>query len=493
MRRRMPMLGGEDMGTRTPVYPAPQRFPFDVEFQKSLLRTLCEDDGFAHAIAKHLKPSFFENEVLAWAYAACQAHAVAYGGFPGLRTLVQKVQQLESKYRPVYEATLEQVATASLQDNAWMRDAVLDFAKRNVFVRAYQDSRILYNSGQVDQAYDLLMGELEEIRRTTWEPVDRSFYFEELPRRQNRRMNNDPWAQAISTGMPWLDEVLDGGLSLGELGIWIGDAKGGKSAMLVNMGVAATRYQLRNTLHVVFEGARSQVENRYDSVFMDEWYTKVKRGDIDSEKYAQTWEQFQKMRRTLVIRAFTEEWSYTIEDIHNEMKELWRQWGWRPDLIIIDYGDLLNGRARYYVSETAKQKDAFRDIKSLANRGYAIWSASQARRPEKGAEDRAHWLYSREIADCYEKVRIADFLGSLNSTRLEREHYVLRLLAEHYRDNEAGKRIAVYCNFGKMQILQRDGVTSPSMPDLLVTPPLGYGQGQQSQSQQVPQQQQAFG
>ena len=43
-------------------------FPFGVDFQKALLRLLTEDQNLLVALSKYLKPSYFENEVLAWIF-----------------------------------------------------------------------------------------------------------------------------------------------------------------------------------------------------------------------------------------------------------------------------------------------------------------------------------------------------------------------------------------------------------------------------------------
>jgi hypothetical protein len=472
--------------TRQPVTDrGPQKLPFGTDFQMALVRHLCEDGGFAHIVADYLEPEHFETEVLAWAVAHGQRHRAQYGSWPGFNVLRNQVRHLDLKLRPMYEAVLEQVAQAPLRDLSWMKNQVIDFIKRSIFVRSFHESRQLYNSGKVIAAYDLMMERMERVHKTAWESVERSWYFEELPMRQNRRMQEDPWAISISTGLPWLDEILDGGLALGEAGCWVGYSKTGKSIMLNAMGIGSTRMR-RNTLHCIFEGHLRMFENRYDAAFLEEWYRVVKHGNVDAEKYAQTWAYFQEMRGSLVIRAFTEDWDYSVVDVHNEIKTLERQYNWRPETVILDYGDLLRGRASHYANETEKQRAAFRDIKSLANRGYAVWTASQAQRPKEGAEDRPHWIYSRMIADCYDIIRVLDFIGSVNCTNLEKQNNVLRLLAELYRDDEAGRRIAVRCIYGQMIVRQEDGLVSPSMPDLEQQAALGYTQQQQKPA--VPQQ-----
>jgi hypothetical protein len=129
-------------------------------------------------------------------------------------------------------------------------------------------------------------------------------------------------------------------------------------------------------------------------------------------------------------------------------------------MIIVDYGDLLEGRDGKYKSTYESQKSVFRDLKSLANREYAVWTASQAVRPNEKDENDMTPLKAREIADCYEKVRIADFVGSINQTPGERAEQKMRLWADIYRDAPIGtKPIPVWDNRETMTL--REGLPPP--------------------------------
>lgn len=461
------------MVERTPIPQPTERFPFDVSFQMSLLRLLCEDDGFAHALGKYLQPYYFEHEVLAWAYSYAQRHIEQYGAMPSLAVLLQKTRMMDPRVAPVYTATIEQTMFAPMHDEQWLRDTVLDFVKRNIFARTFSESRELYNTGKVSQAYDLMMGRMEELHSVTWEEADDGWLADEYGVREMRRGFEDPSENAIPTGFNWLDHILGGGLSLGELGIWIAYAKIGKTTMLVQHGKAAVRNSWIPTAHFVFEGSRRQVEDRYDASFSGEMYYKVKRGDTTADLYHKAFREYQLLKGRIVISGFTERWDYSVVDIHNKLKALRRSRGFMPKLLLVDYGDLLTGREKRYRSEYEKQKAAFRDLKSLANRGYALWTGSQAQRPEKGKEEQAHLVKSRQIADAYDKIRVADFIGSINQTLDEKEAHVLRLYAELYRDAPADRWLPVEADLDRMIIQQKEGVTSPAMSGN-ADPQLGY-------------------
>lgn len=441
----------------------PGRFPFGTEFQASLFRLLLEDGAFAHAVQEYLEPAYFEAEPLAWAWATCQRYREQYGAMPSLRMLLEQTRALDSRIAPLYTATLLTVGQASLKDEAWLRDQVLEFVRRNVFVRAFRESKDLYNAGKVAEAYDHMMEQMDRIRTTTLEQVDREWVCANLPARQSYRLGADGRGDTITTGLRWLDKILEGGLHLGELGIWIAAPKSGKTTMLVQHGVAGVRSAFKNVLHCVFEGSRRQVVNRYDAAFSEELYAQVKVGDIHDRKYAELLAEYQVLSQKLVVRAFTERWDYSVVDVHEEIRALKREHGWEPQLVIIDYGDLLRGREKHYNSETEKQRAAFRDIKSLANRGYAVWSATQSQRPKPGEENKPGWIRSQNVADCYDKIRVSDFGGSINHTLEERTLKIARLLAEYYRDSEAEQTTVVRADFARMLIREEPGLVSPVM------------------------------
>ncbi len=457
------------------------RFPFGAEFQRQLLRLLVEDSASSEVLAGHIEPHYFEDPALSWAWRYCRDHAEKFGAFPSLGVLLHEARgAVPPEEWAAYEMTLLQVREEGVRDEAWLKEEVIDFVRRNVFTRAFHECRGLYNDGKAPEAYDLMMVRLEELQRAVWEVRDQSFFFEDFSKREIRRTLHDYDQDAIPSGFPWLDKVLDGGLSIGDFGIWVAYAKIGKTALLVNLGKAATSVAMRHTAHFVFEDTKQKVETRYDSCFLDELYNRVKRGLGDLEKYERVRRTYALLRGRLVVRGFTDGWDYTILDIDRALKELKKVHGWTPELIIVDYGDLLGGREKHYRSEHAKQKAAFQDLKTLAKRGYALWTASQAQRPKEGAEDKAHLLMARSISDCWDKVKIADFVGSINQTRAEKGQRIMRLYAEMYRDNAADVVGTVRADLAKMQIRHEDGLVSVDAPTVGTTPALGYKPRQQT-------------
>jgi replicative DNA helicase len=453
------------------------QFPFGVSFQKTLVRLLCEDPNFASAVLSYLASQFFENDALSWAFERILAYHAKYDAIPPLPVLLDESRRVDSSVAQIYQATLEEVRIADLTAEQWLRDQVLEFIRRNVFVKAFRDSREQYNQGDFQAAYDTMMEAVDRISNVQIQAVDREFFFEAFSQRQAKRLSGDAKEDPVPTGIFDLDKILNGGLSRGELGIWVAYPKRGKSTLLVNHGVQAIRRANVNVLHLIYEGKRQMASDRYDAIFAQEQYWQIRRGDMSEERVRALQYEYGMYRQKLVIRGFTEHWDYSVESIHEEIRGLQRQFGWEPALVIIDYGDLLKGRGKYRDSFES-QRTVYRDIKTLANRGYAIWTASQAQRPSGDVDMSSEILKSRRVADCYDKVRVADFLGTINQTLEERKARQMRLFAELYRDNEADKVISVKADFAKMTI---SSVVDPS-EGIILNPvhapiPLGYKSG----------------
>lgn len=470
-----------------PMAAANVTLPLSVEFQGMLLKLLLTDREFGHALEKYVEPSHFQNHVHQWAWSNARAYKTQFWGFPTCSYLISMALQLPPETRDLFCSTMVQVKDALVTDEAAVRAMVLEFVKRNVFRQAYLDSRDLYNANKFDAAYDLMKERLNTLESVSFAPVRRGWLAEGFVDRHITRQDpNSVQNTGIPTGIPDVDAVLEGGLHVGELGIWIAYPKAGKSVLLVNLGLNAVRLSYRKVLHCVLEGNLEYIQNRYDTLLSDSLYTDVKKGEVDATKYAQAVQEVQYLRGLCVIRDFSENWETNALHIDAELTDLKRQHGFSPDLICVDYVDLMRARTNQD-SETAHQKAATADLKTLAKRGHAVWTVSQVQRPKSDDfKDSQEVLTSAKVADAYAKIRIADFIGSINQTEQERSQLVMRLYAEMYRDGPANKTITINADFSKMRfgggtppvVASATGIPNP--PNVRALPahrtaPLGYG------------------
>jgi replicative DNA helicase len=455
-------------------------FRFDSEFQRKLVKLALEDDAFATQASKYITGEMFESDALRWVWTQMLRQR-EQGRSPTIMVMRDLLRDVPQVLQPRYRTMVVAIEHEVIREEAFIRSRLAEFIQRNIFVGAFAESKRLYNMGQVDQAVTLMQAETQRASTITFDAPDRAFFFSELADRQRRRRREREhnFDYTFATGISRLDNLLDGGLSIGEMGTWIADSKGGKSLFLVHLGVYPLRSMQKRVLMIVLEGSRKMVENRVESLLTGVPYKHVKQGAFDPFTYQKMIEEYRGLQDLLVIRAFTDAWNYNVSDIRAELSDLKHTRGWVPDLITVDYGDLLRSQQKG-VSEEQHQRDAFGDLKSLTtmDRGYAIWTASQARRPSIKKEDvKAAGEYdplttltkpvikARDVADSYNKIRRSDFIGSINQDQVDKQNHEARLWCDLYRDNEAGITITVKQDLSRMVFVDvldpRNRIDSP--------------------------------
>jgi KaiC/GvpD/RAD55 family RecA-like ATPase len=426
-----------------------------------MLRLMIEDEGFCILATQQLEGHYFENPALTWLYGRIRDHQVSYSRPPSFLALYEYLRDLDPTIAQQYQPVIVQLEQTPVTDPQFITDRIVDFVKRNLFVAGMEEARALYNKGATDDAFDFWMRRGEEINQVSLGAVDRGWFFLELPERQRRRQYQAAASHlhTFSTGIPDLDKILNGGLSLGELGIWIAKHKTGKSMLLAWLVFYAVRALRVPVLVTVHEGGREYWEDRLEASFAHTVTALVTRGELDPATHQRLVDEYRELSQLLVIRGYTKDegtWNATVGDIYAEVKDLRTRYGFRPKMIVCDYGDLLKSQFKAD-SETAHQTAAFKDLKSLSDKdqGYAVWTASQAQRlPARADRDPTYLIRAEQVADAIGKVRVADFYGSLNRTHDEERENRIRLFAEQYRKNQAGRVIELETDYGRSRFVK---------------------------------------
>jgi len=115
-----------------------------------------------------------------------------------------------------------------------------------------------------------------------------------------------------------------------------------------------------------------------------------------------------------------------------------------PDLLIIDYADLMHIDSAHLRVDTGK---IYKDLRGLAVQyGIAIVTASQANRAGEG--DGIRLLTRKNLAEDFSKVAIADNVITYNQTAAELERGLARLYVDKARNDRRGDIILLSQNYG---------------------------------------------
>jgi replicative DNA helicase len=199
-------------------------------------------------------------------------------------------------------------------------------------------------------------------------------YFIDWPERLKRRQleSNE---RIIPTGVTELDYIIGGGLKPKQIGIWMAPTSRGKSIALGHCGKRAVMSR-RKVLHYTLELSADEQSSRYDSSFSQIFFKDL----IDQEqdlsdklnKYGLVW------GNSLIIKEYPTKQA-SVSTLRSHVTQC-VSFGFEPDLVIVDYLDLLLPPARYKEKRDELTATA-EELRGLAiELNVPVWTATQAQR-----------------------------------------------------------------------------------------------------------------
>lgn len=241
------------------------------------------------------------------------------------------------------------------------------------------------------------------------------------------------YEEKVPTGLHHVDVALGGGLAAGELGVVLAPPNRGKSMLLVNIGVgAAGPVGHLNVLHFTHEMSERVVAKRYGARLV---FRFPKRDDV--VEYENELLDATKMLPGNIRIVHELAGVATIETLRSKVRQL-IDLGFRPDLIIDDYPDLL--APTYHKRQRRFELiQIFRDLRALGSEfGVPVWAATQTNRSAVSKEI----VTMADLAEAFEKAAIADVILALCQTAEEEANKLCRLYLAKVRDGKSKAMIS---------------------------------------------------
>jgi archaellum biogenesis ATPase FlaH len=289
----------------------------------------------------------------------------------------------------------------------WLMDEFENFSRHKGLERAILQSADLLEKGEYGPVEKLVKDAIQ-ISLNKDMGTD---YFED-PRARLEGLKNSNGQ--ISTGWPTIDKKLYGGFNRGELNIWCAGSGGGKSLFLANMGVNWAMAGL-NVLYLTFELSESLVAMRLDSMMTGITTRDIFRNLDDVELKVKT---IGKRSGSIQIKYMPS--GKNCNDIRAYLKEYQVKKGVKPDVILIDYLDLMMPLSVKVSPSDLFVKDKYvsEEIRNLAMETQCITvTASQLNRAavEEIEFDHSH------ISGGLSKIMTADNVIGIFTSRAMRE------------------------------------------------------------------------
>lgn len=367
---------------------------FDPVFKIKAITAMIVDKTFLEQAEDIIFPEHFETESQKWIVEKILWYFRKYKGIITAEAFKREADKIQIKeLRDEVITTLKEVyRNLTSTDIQYVKDEYLVFCQNQAMKIALVKSIDKLDAGKFDEIRTL-------ISKAMQAGTERSIghlWKEDVEQRLVEDIRH-----TIPTGWTVIDNLVEGGLGAGELGMIIGSSGAGKSWSLCALGLSALKHG-KNVIHFTLELNEKYVGRRYDSLAIGVSPNSVQKHS-DEVKAA-----VNNHKGTLLIKQYP---SRTVTAFSLKAYiERARLKGIHPDLIIVDYADLLRSTQK----TNARYEELgiiYEELRGLATEeGVPLWTVSQAQRA--AAKDDV--IEGDRVAESYGKIMTSDFIMSLS-------------------------------------------------------------------------------
>jgi hypothetical protein len=376
-------------------------------FQIKLVKQMIEDIKFSESIIDIISPNYFDNEFIRLIIASVKDYKESYETIPTYDTIKQIIKA-EVRRDIARESALEmvkEVINSDSKDCLHTQEVAIKFCKQQELKKANQKIQKILDTGDFDR-YE----ECEEILKQALtigdisdDGIDVFHAIEDVL--------SDDFRSPIQTGIVGLDNLMDGGLAKGELGVILAPFGVGKTTLVTRM--ANTAYNLGyNVVQIFFEDNPKVIQRKHLTC-----WTEIPLSDLTERK-----EEVSKMLPTLkskegnlILKKMASDGT-TIPQIKQYLRKLTSN-GMKPDVVFVDYIDCI-APTKQFKDEWSGEGNIMRQFETMISELDIVgWTAIQGNRSSIGA----NVVQADMIGGSIKKGQIGHFIVSVAKTLEQKE------------------------------------------------------------------------
>ena len=396
-------------------------------FQTKVISALLTDERMMDTLSDVIHKKFFESEANKWIVDEITSHHIEYNKVPSLEVFKVQVSKIDN---PALQKTIvaqlkEVYSQIGNTDFEYIKNEFTAFCINQNLKNVIVQSIDLLKSGNYDKIKDLV----DKAMKVGINADLGMDYLTDFEERYDETARN-----TVATDWECINELMHGGLGPGELGVVVAPSGVGKTWVLAALGAAAVKAG-KTVAHYTMELSQGYVGLRYDTVFTHIASTEL------SEKKDEVLNKLKRLTGKLKIKYYPPKGA-SSKTIQAHLEKMIAA-GNKPDLVIVDYADLLLSHSNKTDSTYAEQGGVYIDLRGMSGElQIPIWTASQTNRSAIDSEV----IEADKIADSYAKVMNADFIMSLSRKAKDKLSNTARV---HVMKNRFGQ----------------DGITFPAKMD----------------------------
>lgn len=348
------------------------------------------------------------------------------------------------------KANLQGPGEVKEQHLDWLMDEFEVFTRHKGLERAILQAADMLENGDYGPVESIIK---EAVNVSLQKDLGTDYYLSPKERLQGLKDKNGQ----MKTGWPMLDKKLYGGMNRGELSIFCAQSGGGKSLFLANLAV---NFSLAgyNVAYITLELSEELVGMRIDAMTTG----------IASRDIFKNLDEVDLKVKMLGKKAGGIQIKYmpsgkTSADLRAYLKELEVKTGKKPDVVIVDYLDLMMPVGKKISAENLFIKDKFvsEELRNLASENKCLLlTAAQFNR---GAQEETEFDHSH-ISGGLSKIQTADTVFGIFTSKAMRERGKYQLQFMKTRNSGAvGEKIELDFDLDTLRIVD-NGLEESNAP-----------------------------
>jgi replicative DNA helicase len=369
-------------------------------FQVKVLYSLLNDKQFLQNIADVLTIDYFESPAHKWIIGVILDYYSKYNTYPTMEVLKIELKKEKNEVLQVsIKEELKQAYTATQDDIDYVKEEFFNFCKNQKLKDALLSSVDLLTSGEfegirkiIDEA--LRAGSAKDIGHEYDKDIESRF------REEEDKKIPFPWKV--------FNDITDGGIGGSNLMLLFAPPGVGKSTVVCNIAAHCLKTGY-NVVYYTLELDERYVGKKIDSILtgVEVKMLKFHRKEVEAA--------VKNLKGKIVIKEYSPGRA-SLGTIESHIKQLESNNDFIPDLIIIDYPDLLKPRKSRKESKE-EIDDIYTDLKGMA-KDLKIPFVCPSQINRMGAKDEI--IEGDKVAGSFQKTMIADLSISLSRRRKDK-------------------------------------------------------------------------
>jgi nucleoside-triphosphatase THEP1 len=378
------------------------------EFQIRLIKQILHDNKFANTIIDIVDANYFHDPYMRIMVASIKQAKAEHDIIPDIGALeIRMLEGInEDSQRKYTSSLIKKINDSSLNDSLFVQDRAMKFCKQQELKKSIREIQKIIDKGNVDD-YEKCENIIKKAIEHGDNKDDGLDIFENIT-----AVLQDDFRKPIRTGIDGLDEVMDGGLAKGELGIILAPFGVGKTTMITKLANTAVN-DGHNVLQIFFEDLPKVIQRKHLAC-----WTGIKLNDLSLHKekiLEMCADKLKNSEGKLRLKKFPSDGT-TIPIIRQYIRKKIAE-GFKPDVVLLDYIDCVQP-SKVFDDVYAGEGNVMRQFESmLAEFDLVGWTAVQGNR----SSIKADVVEADQMGGSIKKGQIGHFIVSIAKTLDQKE------------------------------------------------------------------------